>query len=224
MQTDSTPLSQAMENYLRAIFEVLEREERATTSAIAGRLGVASASVTAMIKKLSRLRLIRHEPYQGVRLTPAGEQAALEIIRHHRLLELYLSEALGVPWEQVHTEAERLEHVISEDLENRIATALGDPSFDPHGSPIPARDGTMQRVKTRRLSSVTVGETVTVVEVSDRDPELLRYLGGLQLYPGTTVHVTGMEPFEGPMILQANGRQIMLGKQAADRVRVTPAD
>jgi DtxR family Mn-dependent transcriptional regulator len=224
MQTESRPLSQAMENYLRAIFEVLEREERATTSALAGRLGVAAASVTAMIKKLSQLRLITYEPYQGVRLTPAGERAALEIIRHHRLLELYLSEALGVPWEQVHTEAEKLEHVISEDLEDRIATALGDPAFDPHGSPIPARDGTMQRVKTRRLSTVTVGETVTVVEVSDRDPKLLRYLGDLQLYPGTVVQITAVEPFEGPLVLQVDGREIMLGRQAADGVRVTLAD
>jgi DtxR family Mn-dependent transcriptional regulator len=216
-------LSQAMENYLKTIFEVLEKNERATTSAIAGRLEVAPASVTAMIKKLAQLNLVTHKRYQGVMLTRVGEQAALEILRHHRLLELYLAEALGVPWDQVHEEAEKLEHVLSEDLEDRIAHALGDPKVDPHGAPIPARDGSMLRVDARELSAVNAGETVTVVEVDDRDPELLKFLGELRLYPGAKIEVSGIEPYDGPFMLKVNGRDIVLGRHAATRIRVTAA-
>jgi len=216
-------LTAAMEDYLKAIFVVLEQEQWATTSAIAKRLEIAPASVTAMIKKLSRLNLITYQPYQGVRFTDVGEKAALEIVRHHRLLELYLSEALGVPWERVHEEAEKLEHVISEDLEDRMARVLHDPSVDPHGAPIPARDGTIRRVRARPLSAVDPGETVTVLEVDDRDPELLKYLGRLELYPGTVVRVKAVEPFEGPLLLHLNRREITLGRRAADGIRVTVA-
>jgi DtxR family Mn-dependent transcriptional regulator len=214
-------LSQTMVSYLKVIFEILEREDRATTSEIAEQMGNASASVTAMLKKLARLHMIVYEPYQGVSLTDVGEKTALEILRHHRLLERYLTEALGVPWDRVHEEAERLEHVLSEDLGERIAAALGDPTFDPHGSPIPTRDGTIQRVDARCLSSVGPGETVTVVEVGDRDPELLRYLGGLELYPGTVVKVLAVEPYQGPLVLKSNGREFILGRRAADEIRVT---
>ena len=209
-----------MENYLKVILEILEREERATTSAIADRLVLSSASVTAMIKKLARLKLIAYEPYQGVRLTEIGNKTALEIVRHHRLLELFLSEALGVPWDRVHDEAERLEHVLSEDLEDRIAAVLGNPKIDPHGSPIPAPDGTVQRIEGRRLSSVDPGESVVVVEVADRDPELLRYLGKLDMYPGTEVRVLAVEPYQGPLVLKSNNREFILGRLAADEIRV----
>ena len=214
-------LSQSMENYLKVIYEVLEREDRAATSAIADQMGVASASVTAMLKKLAGLQLLTYERYQGVRLTPAGEKTALEIVRHHRLLELYLAEALDVPWDRVHEEAERLEHALSDDLEERIATALGDPKVDPHGSPIPSRDGIVDRVDARRLSSVEAGETVTVVEVADRDPDLLRYLGKLEMFPGTVVRVLAVEPFQGPLVLRSNGREFILGRQAADEIQVS---
>jgi len=216
-------LTQTMEDYLKAIFDVLEFENRATTSAIATRLDIAPASVTAMIKKLSRLKLITYEPYQGVQFTEIGKRAALEIVRHHRLLELFLSETLGVPWERVHEEAEKLEHVISEDLEDRIALALKNPSVDPHGAPIPARDGSMQRVQARRLSGVGAGETVTVLEVNDRDSELLRYLGELKLFPGTTLQVKSVDPFEGPLFIHLNQREITLGRRVADKIRVTAA-
>ena len=213
-------LTAAMEDYLKAIFEVLEHQKRATTSAIAERLQIAPASVTAMIKRLSRLKMITYEPYQGVRFSKVGEKAALEIVRHHRLLELYLSEALGVPWERVHEEAEKLEHVLSEDLEDRIANSLGDTSVDPHGAPIPTREGVIRRVKARRLSTVEPGETVKVIEVDDRDPELLKYLGSLQLYPGTTIRVTSVEPFDGPIMLYMQERAIMLGRRAAEEILV----
>jgi DtxR family Mn-dependent transcriptional regulator len=219
--TEIMVLSQSMENYLKVIYEVLEREDRAATSVIADHMGIASASVTAMLKKLAGLQLITYERYQGVRLTPAGEKTALEIVRHHRLIELYLAEALDVPWDRVHEEAERLEHALSDDLEERIAMALGDPKVDPHGSPIPSRDGFVDRVDARQLSSVEAGETVTVVEVADRDPDLLRYLGKLEMFPGTVVRVLAVEPFQGPLVLSSNGREFILGRPAADEIQVS---
>jgi DtxR family Mn-dependent transcriptional regulator len=209
-----------MENYLKVIYEVLEKHERATTSSIAERMGIAAPSVTAMIKRLADLKMVTHEPYQGVALTEVGEKMALEVIRHHRLLELYLAEALGVPWDQVHDEAEKLEHAISEDLEDRIAAALGDPAFDPHGAPIPARDGTIERIEAVPLSEVGAGSRVVVVEVEDRDPELLRYLGELDLFPGTAVEVVRVDPY-GPLVLRQGARELILGRAAAREIRVS---
>ena len=214
-------LTQSMENYLKAIFEILEREERASTSCIAERMDLAAPSVTAMVKKLAELRLVTHEPYQGVRLTRAGEMAAAEVVRHHRLIEKYLAEALGVPWDRVHDEAEKLEHVISEDLEDRIDGALGFPTVDPHGAPIPARDGTVRRATARPLVDVTEGESVVIVEVDDKDPALLRYLGERRLYPGTGVDVIRIEPFGGSLVVRVDKHEFSIGRDAAADVRVT---
>lgn len=217
------PLSESMEDYLKAIYEILERQNRATTSAIAEKMGFSSPSVTSMIKRLAELNLVTHEPYQGVSLTGAGERTAVEIIRHHRLIELYLADSLGVPWDQVHDEAEKLEHAISEDLEDRIAAALGDPTVDPHGAPIPARDGTMIRVEGVTLSEVGAGEKVTVVEVGDRSPELLRHLGNLRLYPGTEIRILRIEPYDGPLVIEVEEREFILGRTAASEIRVSRA-
>lgn len=216
-------LNQAMENHLRAIHEALETNEWATTSECARRLGISSASVTAMSKKLSNLKLVTYVPYQGVQLTKLGEKSALEIVRHHRLLELYLSEALGIPWDRVHDEAEKLEHVLSEELEERISKSLGDPTQDPHGAPIPARDGTIDHVEYRALSSVEPGETVTLLRVDDRVPEFLRYLGSMNLYPGTVMKVITVEPLGGLLALRVCDKEIVLGSQAAGMIRVTTA-
>jgi DtxR family transcriptional regulator, Mn-dependent transcriptional regulator len=216
-----SPLTQSMENYLKAIFEILEREERAVTSSIAERMALAAPSVTAMVKKLAEMKLVTHEPYQGVRLTRAGEMAATEVVRHHRLIEKYLADALGVPWDRVHEEAEKLEHVISEDLEDRIDGALGFPTVDPHGAPIPARDGTVKRAIARSLLNVNEGESVMVIEVDDRDPELLRYLGARHLYPGTGVDVIRVEPFGGSMVVRVREHEFSIGRDAAADVRVT---
>jgi len=210
-----------MENYLKAIFEIQEHAERATTSSIAERMALAAPSVTAMVKKLAEMRLVTHEPYQGVRLTRAGEMAAVEVVRHHRLIEKYLAEALGVPWDRVHEEAEKLEHVISEDLEERIDGALGYPTIDPHGAPIPARDGTVTRPDARPLLQVAEGESVVVVEVDDRDPALLRYLGERHLFPGTVIDVVRVEPFGGPLVVRGGQGEFTLGRDAAADVRVT---
>lgn len=210
-----------MENYLKVIFEILERDDRASTSSIAARMGIAPPSVTAMVKKLADMRLVTREPYQGVRLTRAGELAAAEVVRHHRLLETYLADALGVPWDRVHEEAEKLEHVISEDLEDRIDVVLGHPTVDPHGAPIPRRDGTVPRERARLLSSVAAGESVVVVEVDDRDPSLLRYLGERRLYPGTALDVVRVEPFGGGLVLRVDSREVSIGRDAAADIRVT---
>lgn len=210
-----------MENYLKVIFELLEKNARATTSMIADRMEIAAPSVTAMVKKLADLKLITYAPYQGVELTQVGEKTALEIVRHHRLLELYLSEALGVPWDKVHDEAEKLEHVLSEELEARISDALGDPQTDPHGSPIPAVDGSITRVDATRLSDVRPGQNVRIVEVGDKDPELLRYLGSLELYPGTDIEVVAVEPYDGPIVLRIGKQRVSLGRAAAGEILVT---
>jgi DtxR family Mn-dependent transcriptional regulator len=220
-RNQSLPLTQSMENYLKAIFEIAEHADRVSTSSVAERMGIAPASVTAMVKKLAELGLLTHEPYQGVRLTPVGEAAAIEVVRHHRLVEKYLAEALGVPWDQVHAEAEKLEHVISEDLEDRIAGALADPTVDPHGAPIPARDGTIARVAARPLSEVGARERVFVLEVDDRDSALLRYLGERGLYPGTGVDVVHVEPYGGSLTLRVGEGEFSIGRDAAAVIRVT---
>ncbi|HEU4364466.1 MAG TPA: metal-dependent transcriptional regulator [Candidatus Krumholzibacteria bacterium] len=214
-------LTQSMENYLKAIFEIAEHAERASTSSIADRMGIAPASVTAMVKKLADLKLVTHEPYQGVQLTRIGEMAAVEVVRHHRLIEKYLADALGVPWDQVHDEADKLEHVISEDLEDRIASALGHPATDPHGAPIPSRDGTIARIDARRLSDVGANERVVVLEVDDRDSALLRYLGERGLYPGTGVEILHVEPYGGSLTLRVGDGEFAIGREAAAEIRVT---
>jgi DtxR family Mn-dependent transcriptional regulator len=217
-------ISQAMEDYLKAIYKLRERSEQVPTSALADYLKVAPASVTNMCKKLAKLNLLTYEPYQGVKFTPAGEKLALEIIRHHRLIELYLAEALGVPWDQVHDEAEKLEHVISEDLEERMAAALGDPQFDPHGAPIPSRSGVISRPESGRLVDMKAGDKLTVVEVDDDDPELLRYVGEMGLYPGTAIQLLALAPYKGSLTLDIRGKEHSLSYQVAKTILVAVQD
>lgn len=217
---DRNLISQAMEDYLKAIYKLLEHNDIVSTSALAEQMAVAPASVTNMCKKLADLHLVVYEPYQGVKFTPAGKKMVLEIVRHHRLLELYLAEALGVPWDRVHEEAERLEHVISEDLEERMAAVLGDPRFDPHGAPIPSKNGVVIRQASDSLAERTGGERLVVIEVDDDDPELLRYLGQIGIYPGTPIMLVTRAPFEGPLTITVNDTEHSLGFQAAQFVRV----
>lgn len=222
---DRTILSQATEDYLKAIYKLLELDAptigaQVTTSALAEYMAVSPASATNMCKKLADLNLVEYQPYQGVSFTPTGQKLALEIIRHHRLLELYLAEALGVPWDQVHEEAEKLEHVISEDLEERMAAALGDPKFDPHGAPIPSRSGAVHQPESGRLVDMQAGERAVVVEVDDHDASLLRYLGKMGIYPGTEIELIACAPFAGPLTLRINAVEHNLGYQAACSVLV----
>ena len=221
---DRSVISQSMEDYLKAIYKLSEQNEQVSTSALAENMGVSPASVTNMCKKLAELNLLEYEPYQGVKLTPAGKKLVLEIVRHHRLIELYLAEALGVPWDQVHEEAERLEHVISEDLEERMAAALGDPQFDPHGAPIPSRTGVLASHESGRLVDMAVGDKLVVVEVDDEDPALLRYLGEMGIYPGTEAALIAVAPFNGPLTLNISNQECSLGYQAASSILVTLQD
>lgn len=213
-------ISQAMEDYLKAIYKLEQSVSPVPTSALAEQLNFSPASVTNMCKKLAEMHLLNYEPYQGVTFTEAGQKLALEIIRHHRLLELYLAEALKVPWDKVHEEAEKLEHVISEDLEERMAIALGNPQFDPHGAPIPSRAGTVIRLPSEPLSLIKAGHNLVVIEVDDADPELLRYLGKIGLYPGTKFTLHERAPFDGPLTLQIGEQRQSIGHQAAKAVLV----
>lgn len=188
------PLSQAIEDYLKGIYMVAQSGQRVTTNGLAERLHVAPASVTNMVKRLARLRLVHHTPYRGVELTEAGKKVALEVIRHHRLLELYLSRHLGVTLDRLHDEADRLEHVISEDLEDRIAIALGQPDLDPHGDPIPTRDGAVVAAESRELAGATPGQRGIIVRVSDRDDKIVRDLASSGLLPGVAIEVVSRAP------------------------------
>jgi DtxR family Mn-dependent transcriptional regulator len=216
-------LSQAIEDYLKAIHFLHLGAEKVSTSAIAERLGVAQASVTGMIKKMAEMKLVKHSPYHGVELTPAGEKIALEIIRHHRLLELYLAEAMGYTWDKVHDEAEKLEHVISEEFEEKIDEFLGRPTVDPHGAPIPTKDGQLPRFEYFALSETEAGDRVVVRMVSDRDPEKLRYLGKIGLFPNTELDVIDKAPFNGPVHIRINDDSHHLGRELADVILVERA-
>ena len=217
-------LSQAVEDYLKAIFEVQRDHGKVATTVLAERMGVAPASATGMIKKLAGLKLVRHSPYQGVVLTRAGEKLALEVLRHHRLLELYLAEALGYTWDQVHDEACRLEHVISEEFEDKIYEALGRPTRDPHGEPIPTKDGKMPNADHESLSDLPPGVTGVISQVSKSNPEILRYLGARGLIPEATVEVVEKAPFEGPLTVRTGENSYVLGRQLASHIRVELGD
>lgn len=213
--------TQAVEDYLKAVYEIQREQGEVTTTALAERLDVSPASVTGMVKKLAGMKLLTHEPYQGVTLTRAGLKIALEVIRHHRLVELYLTEALGVPWDQVHSEAEKWEHVLSEELEDRMDALLGHPTTDPHGAPIPSRDGTLTQPARLRLADMQAGQSAAVAEVSDHNPALLRYLGDLGLYPKVHVTVMAVAPFHGPLTIRMGEVEHSIGHEAAQHVYVT---
>jgi len=209
-----------MEDYLKAVYQLRDETGTVTTQQLADQLGVSGPSVTNMIKRLAELGLLRHTRYHGGELTAAGERIALEVIRHHRLLERYLVEALGFSWDEVHVEAERLEHHLSEELEARLDAALGHPTVDPHGDPIPSREGAVADVGETRLSDLTPGEVAVVRRVSDRDPEQLRYLAALSLVPGAEVRFVAVMPFEGPIRIVVNGAEHAIGRPLATAVYV----
>ncbi len=214
--------SQAVEDYAKSIFALQRRGDggAVATTALAERLGVSPASVTAMLKRMDEAGLVVHEPYRGVTLTAEGERMALEVMRHHRLIEAYLAEALGMPWDRVHDEAEVLEHYISEELEERIAAALGDPSHDPHGDPIPGRDLSLEDASTTPLDELEDGHAATFARVSDSDPSMLRFLSERGIRPGVRLEIVERKPFGGPLIVRAGGREHSLGGELAARVLV----
>ena len=214
--------SESVQDYLKCVW-ALECDGRVTTNAVAERMGVSAASVTSMVKKLVRLGLVEHEPYRGVALTDAGSRLALEVIRHHRLLELFLSETLGLPWDQVHAEADRLEHHLSEEVEARIDAALGHPTRDPHGDPIPTPQLELVADHDRPLTDLEEGCSAVVTRVPDGDPELLRYLAELGVVPAEPVVLLARAPFDGPVTVEIGGREHSLSPALARRILVAGA-
>ena len=216
-------LTDSIQNYLKAIYELTQNGASASTNALASRLDVEPASVTGMVQKLAATKpaLVEYRKHHGVKLTPVGRRAALEVIRHHRLLEAWLVKTLGYSWDEVHTEAERLEHVISEDFEERIAAALGYPSRDPHGEPIPSSDLVMPTDGSVPLASLEAGQTAVVRRVEAHDVDLLRHLEGLRLIPDARVRVLEISPFDHLMHLRAaDNRVTVLGPAITSRVFV----
>ena len=210
---NAVPAPQALtgpvEDYLKAIYDLELEGAPASTNDIADRLAISPASVSGMVRRLADQRLVTHEPYRGVRLTDDGRRAALRTLRRHRILECYLTEVLGYPWDRVHAEAERLEHAASEELVERMATALGDPVQDPHGAPIPTREGLVEEASLRTLAEAAEGEQVRVRRVQDKDAARLRYLAELGIRPGSVIRVVGRAPFEGPITVQVEeGRDV----------------
>jgi DtxR family transcriptional regulator, Mn-dependent transcriptional regulator len=212
--------SEAVQDYVKQIYLLQTSSGKATTSELADRMGVSAASATSMVKKLDQLGLVDHRRYHGAQLTAAGERIAVEVLRHHRLLELYLTQALGLPWDSVHVEAERLEHVLSEELEAALDRALGYPDTDPHGDPIPSADLVIPPDRLRCLVDLEPGEHAVVRRVPDGDPALLRYLGDLGVVPAMTVTMVSKAPFGGPVTLDVNGVQQALGVGVAELIRV----
>ncbi|HEV7177521.1 MAG TPA: metal-dependent transcriptional regulator [Solirubrobacteraceae bacterium] len=214
-------ISSAIEDYAKAIYALERRAgEAVTTNALAERLGVTPGSASGMVKRLAELGLVEHEPYRGVQLTDDGRRVALEVIRHHRLLELYLVQSLGVPWDRVHEEAEVLEHVLSEELEELIAAKLGNPTHDPHGDPIPTRDLTIEEEPTQSLQSLQAGAAGRFTRVSDSDPEMLRFLANRGISPGDSFEVIDKQPFGGPLFIRFGDDVHVLGGDLAKAMRV----
>jgi DtxR family transcriptional regulator, Mn-dependent transcriptional regulator len=213
-------LSEATQDYLKAIWK-LGRDGPATTSAIAEELGVSPASATGMLKRLASLGLVEHERYHGATLTVAGERVALEVVRHHRLLELYLMEALGLGWDEVHAEADRLEHHLSEEVEARIDAALGFPKRDPHGDPIPSAELELITDPARTLAELVLGDEAVILCVPDSDPALLRYLAELGLFPRRHITMVERAPFGGPLTVEVDGARHVIGVELAERIAVT---
>jgi DtxR family transcriptional regulator, Mn-dependent transcriptional regulator len=220
----SLQTSAAAQDYLKSLYLLATEtgQPAVPTKAVAEHLGVSAASATNMLKRLAEMGLASHVPYRGTALTTAGRKIALEVIRHHRLLETYLADALGVPWDAVHAEAEILEHVLSEDLEDRIADLLGHPTADPHGHPIPDKELSMPDSALRRLWDVPDGESAAVGRVPDSDPEALRYLADIGIRPGARIEVIGKGPVGGPLFVRVVGdeRERALSKELAGAVWV----
>jgi DtxR family Mn-dependent transcriptional regulator len=218
-KTDS--ISAAVEDYAKAIYALqVETDGPVTNNALADRLGVSAASASNMVKKLHGLGLVEHAPYHGVELTQAGRRVALEVLRHHRLLELYLAQSLGVPWDRVHDEAEVLEHHISEELEELIANALGNPTHDPHGDPIPTRELEMIEEPCCTLDSLEPGAHGRFTRISDHDPAMLRYLADRGIAPGDDFEVVDKQPFGGPLFVRFGGDVHVVGGLLAAAMRV----
>ena len=215
--------SAAVEDYVKAIYKLRDEELPVSTNNLARKVGTSPAAATKMLKHLAEIKLIEHRPYYGAKLTPAGERVALEVIRHHRLLELYLHQALGYGWDEVDAEAEKLEHHISEDFEERIDRMLGSPHTDPHGDPIPARDGTIAARRGRSLADAQPGETLIVLRVRDSSPEVLRHLAQIGLTLSAALRVASRYDLDDRLTLEIGGATHSIGSELAGYVFVETA-
>ena len=216
-------LSQAAEDYIKAIYK-LQTRGAVTTNAVAKALDVSSASVTNMLKRLADMRLLEYVSYKGVKLTPSGRKIALEVIRHHRLIELYLSEVMGYSWDEVHDEAERLEHHISEVFEDKIFEMLGFPEIDPHGAPIPSKEGEILESELLPLTVAEPGQVVTIKRVSDANPDMLRYMSEMGLVLQVTVEVLSKAPFNGPLTIKVGETEQIVWREVARSIYVALAE
>jgi DtxR family Mn-dependent transcriptional regulator len=214
-------LTDAIQDYLKEIYKLEAGGRRVTTSALAEKLGISAPSATSMLKKLASLGLVEHERYRGARLTPKGERVALEVVRHHRLLEQYLSQTLGLPIDALHDEADRLEHALSEELEAHIDRSLGYPTRDPHGDPIPGPDLRIAQSEATPLSALAPGARAVISRVPDGDGDVLRYLAELKLTPGKRVEVRQAAPFEGPLTVRVDGTEHAISRELAAKIAVS---
>ena len=213
-------ITSKVEDYLATIYRVTSENQKSTTTIIADKMRVTRGTVTSMFKKLAESELITHVFYKGVTLTATGKKIALEIIRHHRLIELYLQNTMGVPWEKVHEEADKMEHILSEEIEDKIDILLNNPTNDPHGAPIPTKDGYVSNDSFRRLSQAKKGEDLLIKRVEEEDSKKLIYLANKGLYPNTVLKVTNVEPFSGPITIEIDNTEIIVGNKIADSVYV----
>ncbi len=224
---DNPRLSRSHEDYLKVIYNLEARFGIAQTSAIAEMLDLAPASVSGMVKRLAELGLVEHGLHRGVRLTDSGRQAALQVLRRHRIIEAYLLEKLGYGWDSVDAEAERLEHAVSDELVERMAGAMGNPRYDPHGAPIPTSAGDLEQPEVVPMTEISVGAPAEFRMVNDQDPERLRFLATLGLKPGTRFRVSARQPFHGPLTLQVEGeerREQVVGFELANSLACTTAE
>ena len=221
--SNARELTAAVQDYAKAIYTIESRDGAASTTELAALLDVRPGSVSGMLRKLSELGLVEHERYHGVRLTKRGRRVALEVIRHHRLVELFLVESLGMTWDEVHDEAEVLEHALSEQLEELIAAKLGNPTVDPHGDPIPSRELKLAETPSQALAELDPGDVATLVRISDSDPDMLRFLGERGIVPGTTLELVERQPFDGPLFVRVGRKVHVLGSVLASAMHVDAA-
>jgi DtxR family Mn-dependent transcriptional regulator len=220
LQTET--FTRSVEDYLKAIYQLSPEGRPASTSEIAHLLELSAPSVTGMVKRLSEQGLLEHVPYRGVQLTEEGRRAALRMVRRHRLIEAYLVGFLGYSWDTVHPEAERLEHAVSDTMIERMATALGHPTVDPHGDPIPSADGSIQELACTALSEIPVGETVEIHRVHEGQPERLRYIASLGLRPGVQVTVVDRQPFDDLVTIDVGGERHVIGRELGHVLQCAP--
>jgi DtxR family transcriptional regulator, Mn-dependent transcriptional regulator len=222
-ETVNGELTAPVEDYLKAIYAIGRGTGAAATTEIAQRLALAPASVSGMVRRLAQQGLLAYERYHGVKLTESGRRAALRTLRRHRIIEAYLAQALGYPWDRVHDEAERLEHAASDELVDRMAVTIGEPEVDPHGAPIPTRDGAVDETVYTSLAELAIGVPGMVVRVADEDPEMLRYLAELAILPGRRITVKARAPFDGPITLIVGRQELSIGPALAEHVLMEPA-